>query len=82
MLSVIFVVEVFTPKGPNTVYKHFNIVPGPNEGLKTDGMRGFILNGKPLTITAGIVHHYRVHPKYWRDSMKKLRAAGAIAIKT
>ncbi|XP_046658747.1 beta-galactosidase-1-like protein 2 isoform X2 [Homalodisca vitripennis] len=65
-----------------TVYKYYNIRSGVNEGLTLGGCQGFLLNGKPLTITSGTIHYFRVHPCYWRDRLRKLRAMGAIAVKT
>ncbi|XP_054288344.1 beta-galactosidase-1-like protein 3 isoform X1 [Macrosteles quadrilineatus] len=42
---------------------------------------GFLLNGKPITLTCGLMYYFRIHPAYWRDRLKKLRATGAIAVK-
>lgn len=40
------------------------------------------LNGKPLRIVSGAIHYFRVHPEYWRDRLKKLRAMGANTVET
>lgn len=66
----------------NTVYQYYNIVDGPNEGLKADDPLHFHLNGQNLTITSGTIHYFRVHPHYWRDRLRKLRAMGAVAVET
>ena len=36
----------------------------------------FHLNGLPLKIFGGSLHYFRVHPDYWRDRLRKYRAAG------
>lgn len=51
------------------------------EGLVAEG-DGFTLNGKPIVIFSGAFHYFRVHPAYWRDTLKKLRAAGLNAVET
>ena len=40
------------------------------------------LNGKDLRIISGAIHYFRVHPGYWRDRLRKLRATGANTIET
>ena len=52
-----------------------------NSGLKAEG-DSFTLNGKPIQILSGAFHYFRVHPNYWRDTFKKLRAAGLNTIET
>ncbi|XP_066945630.1 beta-galactosidase-1-like protein 2 [Macrobrachium rosenbergii] len=44
-------------------------------GLVAEGDT-FTLNEKDLTIFSGSFHYFRVHPDYWRDTLKKYRAAG------
>ncbi|KAG8233442.1 hypothetical protein J437_LFUL010553 [Ladona fulva] len=43
---------------------------------------GFKLNGKDITIFSGAVHYFRVHSHYWRDRLRKLRAAGLNTVET
>ncbi|KAG8233443.1 hypothetical protein J437_LFUL010554, partial [Ladona fulva] len=43
---------------------------------------GFKLNGKDITIFSGAIHYFRLHPNYWRDRLRKLRAAGLNTVET
>jgi hypothetical protein len=45
-------------------------------GLKADNRDWFELNGKQFRIFSGSLHYFRVHPTYWRDRLRKFRAAG------
>lgn len=65
-----------------TVYNHYKIVNGLNEGLSIHDANTFRLNGENVTITSGTIHYFRVHPQYWRDRLRKLRAMGAVAVET
>ena len=40
----------------------------------------FELNGKQFKIFSGSMHYFRIHPAYWRDRLRKYRAAGLNAI--
>ena len=40
------------------------------------------LNRKPIRISSGSIHYFRVHPAYWRDRLRRLRAAGLNAVDT
>ena len=42
----------------------------------------FLLNGKPFTVISGAIHYFRVHPDYWKDRLKKLKACGNRITKT
>nr|AIA09347.1 beta-galactosidase [Periplaneta americana] len=42
----------------------------------------FLLNNKNITLFSGTIHYFRVHPQYWRDRLRKLRAAGFNAVET
>jgi hypothetical protein len=63
-----------------TLYKYYT------EGGITDGLATvpdtFQLNKKNITIFSGAIHYFRVHPDYWRDRLRKLRAAGFNAVET
>nr|CAD7456008.1 unnamed protein product [Timema tahoe] len=63
-----------------TLYEHYT------EGGITSGLTtypdGFLLNGKNITLISGAIHYFRVHPEYWRDRLRKLRAAGFVAVET
>ncbi|PSN41039.1 hypothetical protein C0J52_17739, partial [Blattella germanica] len=42
----------------------------------------FLLNKKNITLFSGAIHYFRVHPNYWRDRLRKLRAAGFNVVET
>lgn len=54
---------------------------GINSGLKDTGS-DFTLNDKEIKIFSGALHYFRVHPDYWRDRLKKYRAAGLNCVET
>ena len=43
---------------------------------------GFLLNGSPWRVLSGAIHYFRVHPDYWEDSLKKLKACGLNTVET
>ncbi|KAJ8965798.1 hypothetical protein NQ314_003896 [Rhamnusium bicolor] len=54
-------------------------------GIKTgldDNQTYFKLNNKQITIYSGALHYFRVPQAYWRDRLRKLRAAGLNAVET
>jgi len=62
-----------------TLYEYFT--PGVSgegitSGLEARERNTFHLNGLPLKIFGGSLHYFRVHPDYWRDRLRKYRAAG------
>lgn len=65
---------------PPTLYEYYT-----EEGIKV-GLETlpdtFQLNKKNITIFSGAIHYFRVHPDYWRDRIRKLRAAGFNAVET
>ena len=62
-----------------TVYQYFE-GDGINSGLRAEERDWFELNGKKFRIFSGSLHYFRVHPAYWRDRLRKFRAAGLNAI--
>lgn len=55
------------------------------DGIKTgltDNQPVFTLNNKEITIFSGALHYFRVPQDYWRDRLRKCRAAGLNAIET
>ena len=58
-----------------TVYQYFE-GDGIESGLRAEERDFFELNGKKFRIFSGSLHYFRVHPKYWRDRLRKFRAAG------
>ena len=43
---------------------------------------GFLLDGKPFRLLAGAMHYFRIHPAYWEDRLRKLRAMGLNTVET
>ncbi|XP_075232836.1 beta-galactosidase-1-like protein 2 [Lycorma delicatula] len=65
-----------------SLYEYYGIKEtGENPPLIV-GLETFFINGKSLTILSGAIHYFRVHPEYWRDRLKKLRAMGANTVET
>lgn len=65
--------------GLQTLYQYFE-EGGIDSGLTADERDWFTLNGKRFRIFSGSLHYFRVHPAYWRDRLRKFRAAGLNAI--
>lgn len=63
-----------------SVYEYYT-EGGITEGLKV-GKVDFTLNKRIISLHSGSIHYFRVHPKYWRDRLRKLRAAGFVAVET
>lgn len=42
----------------------------------------FLLDGEPFRILSGAIHYFRVHPAYWEDRLKKLKACGFNTVET
>ncbi|XP_046384129.1 beta-galactosidase-1-like protein 2 isoform X2 [Ischnura elegans] len=63
-----------------TLYEYYT-AGGVNTTLEAPAS-GFLLNGKEITIFSGAIHYFRVHPEYWQDRMRKLRAAGFNTLET
>jgi hypothetical protein len=63
-----------------TLYEYYTN-GGVTEGLKAP-RSGFTLNARPITIYSGAIHYFRIHPDYWRDRLRKARAAGLNAVET
>lgn len=42
----------------------------------------FLKDGKPFKYISGTFHYFRVHPDYWDDRLKRIRALGLNAIQT
>ncbi|EFO13037.1 hypothetical protein LOAG_15493 [Loa loa] len=36
----------------------------------------FLLDGKPFRYISGSIHYFRIHPYYWNDRLRRIRAAG------
>ncbi|KAJ8985597.1 hypothetical protein NQ317_015088 [Molorchus minor] len=63
-----------------TLYEYYT-----SDGIKaglSDNQPFFKLNNKRITIYSGALHYFRVPSAYWRDRLRKLRAAGLNAVET
>lgn len=54
---------------------------GIKHGLSTD-QSYFTLNDRNITIYSGAMHYFRVPRAYWRDRLRKMRAAGLNTVET
>ncbi|CAH1154969.1 unnamed protein product [Phaedon cochleariae] len=63
-----------------TNYEYYTSA-GINSGLTAD-KPNFYLNDKEIFIYSGAVHYFRVPRQYWRDRLRKLRAAGLNTVET
>ncbi|XP_044259369.1 beta-galactosidase-1-like protein 2 [Tribolium madens] len=63
-----------------TLYEYYTS-EGITEGLSAN-QTYFTLNGKNITIYSGTMHYFRIPPQYWRDRLRKLRAAGLNTVET
>ncbi|KAJ3628222.1 hypothetical protein MTP99_015542 [Tenebrio molitor] len=63
-----------------TLYEYYT-ADGISSGLSAD-QPYFTLNGKNITLYSGAMHYFRIPPQYWRDRLRKLRAAGLNAVET
>ncbi|KAF7288081.1 hypothetical protein GWI33_000134 [Rhynchophorus ferrugineus] len=63
-----------------TNYEYFTS-SGISSGLSAESPT-FYLNGKEIYIYSGAIHYFRVPRAYWRDRLRKLRAAGFNTVET
>ncbi|KAF5275962.1 hypothetical protein FQA39_LY00758 [Lamprigera yunnana] len=63
-----------------TLYEHYT-AGGISSGLSAD-QNYFTLNGKNITLYSGAMHYFRVPKPYWRDRLRKMRAAGLNTVET
>ncbi|XP_050506215.1 beta-galactosidase-1-like protein 2 [Diabrotica virgifera virgifera] len=63
-----------------TLYEYFTD-GGIQSGLN-DKKTHFTLNGKEITIFSGALHYFRVPRDYWKDRLRKYRAAGLNTVET
>lgn len=63
-----------------TLYEHYTS-DGIIAGLSSD-QPFFTLNNKNITIYSGAMHYFRVPQEYWRDRLRKMRAAGLNTVET
>ncbi|XP_071520432.1 beta-galactosidase-1-like protein 2 [Panulirus ornatus] len=64
-----------------SLYEYYATDGVVEAGLVAEG-DAFMLNNKQIVILSGAFHYFRVHPAYWRDTLRKLRAAGLNAVET
>ncbi|XP_031335067.1 beta-galactosidase-1-like protein 3 [Photinus pyralis] len=63
-----------------TVYNYYT-AGGITAGLSA-AQNYFTLNNKNITLHSGALHYYRVPQQYWRDRLRKMRAAGLNTVET
>ncbi|KAK5650810.1 hypothetical protein RI129_001839 [Pyrocoelia pectoralis] len=63
-----------------SLYEHYTF-GGINSGLSAD-QSYFTLNGRNITLYSGAMHYFRVPKPYWRDRLRKMRAAGLNTVET
>lgn len=63
-----------------TLYEYYT-AGGITGGLSVDKPY-FTLNERNITLYSGAMHYFRVPKEYWRDRLRKLRAAGLNAVET
>ena len=44
--------------------------------------KNFYLDGKPFQLISGAMHYFRIHPGYWTDRLRKLKACGMNTVET
>lgn len=54
---------------------------GIEHGISTD-KPNFYLNNKEIFVYSGALHYFRVPRAYWRDRLRKMRAAGLNTVET
>lgn len=63
-----------------TLYEYYT-TGGITAGLSAD-QSYFTLNNRNITLYSGALHYFRVPQEYWRDRLRKMRAAGLNAVET
>lgn len=63
-----------------SLYEYYT-TGGVQAGLNADKPY-FTLNDRNISIYSGALHYFRVPKPYWRDRLRKLRAAGLNAVET
>lgn len=69
-----------SPTALPTNYEYYTS-GGVKSGLSVD-QPYFTLNDKNISLYSGAVHYFRVPRAYWRDRLRKLRAAGFNTVET
>ncbi|CAH1646106.1 unnamed protein product [Spodoptera littoralis] len=76
--------EAFDTFEPSVI----QIGPEPGSGSKVARRsiaiinNDFVLDGKPTRIISGSLHYFRLPAEYWRDRLRKLKAAGLNSVAT
>lgn len=63
-----------------TLYEYYT-AGGIKSGL-SDKQTYFTLNDRNITIYSGAFHYFRVPRAYWRDRLRKMKAAGLNTVET
>ncbi|XP_031837922.1 beta-galactosidase [Nomia melanderi] len=82
MLSLLLALTVACAFG-ETADIHGNNSNGQTFGFEVDYQNNqFLLDGKPFRYVSGSFHYFRAPKRYWRDHLRKMRAAGLNAVST
>lgn len=68
------------PAALPTLYEYYTN-GGINSGLNADNSQ-FTLNDRNISLYSGAMHYFRIPKQYWRDRLRKLRAAGLNTVET
>lgn len=63
-----------------TLYEYYTL-PKIETGLSAN-QSYFTLNGRNISLYSGTLHYFRVPKAYWRDRLRKMRAAGLNTVET
>lgn len=74
------IVTAELPSNLPTNYEYYT-GDGVKQGLSAN-QTYFTLNDKLIQIYSGAMHYFRVPRPYWRDRLRKLRAAGLNTVET
>ncbi|PYZ99367.1 hypothetical protein A6K26_009645, partial [Gammaproteobacteria bacterium 2W06] len=82
-LASILVAALLALQGVAGISLYEYYAPGGvvSSGLLAEG-DAFSLNGREILLLSGAFHYFRVHPARWRETLKKLKAAGLNAVET
>ncbi|CAH1154971.1 unnamed protein product [Phaedon cochleariae] len=80
IIMLLFIVDKYAYQDLPTLYEYYT--EGGIESGLSDNKTYFTLNSKNITILSGSLHYFRVPKVYWRDRLRKLRAAGLNSVET
>ncbi|XP_003707178.2 beta-galactosidase [Megachile rotundata] len=82
MWSVLLILAITGAMG-EVVNRHVDNNTDVKFGFEVDYTNNqFLLDGKPFRYVSGSFHYFRTPRQYWRDRLRKMRAAGLNAVST